>query len=89
MTMSTNGEGVAVCRCGAELHVVCSGGCPEPDVVFKREHDPNAICNWSTGCDQPVGEHIGSGPPPAKCPTHRAIQRARNERSLAKHKAAS
>lgn len=33
----TNGEGVAVCRCGSELHVVCSGGCTDPDVVFKSE----------------------------------------------------
>lgn len=37
MTINTNGEGVAVCRCGSELHVVCSSGCPEPDVVFKSE----------------------------------------------------
>jgi len=37
MTISTNGEGVAVCRCGAELHVVCSAGCPDPVVVFKSE----------------------------------------------------
>lgn len=34
---NTNGEGVAVCRCGSELHVVCSGGCTDPDVVFKSE----------------------------------------------------
>lgn len=35
--LNTNGEGVAVCRCGSELHVVCSGGCPDPDVVFKSD----------------------------------------------------
>lgn len=37
MTIATNGEGVAVCRCGSDLHVVCSGGCPDPEVVFKSE----------------------------------------------------
>lgn len=86
MTVNTNGVGVAICSCGSELEIRCTGGCAEPDVVFKREHDPNAICNWRYrgGCDQPVGEHVGMGPPPAKCPKHRAMHRAMNERALAK-----
>jgi hypothetical protein len=37
LTLRTNGAGVAVCGCGSELHIVCSGGCPEPDVQFRDE----------------------------------------------------
>lgn len=34
--MNTNGEGVAVCSCGSALEVRCTGGCAEPDAVFKN-----------------------------------------------------
>lgn len=49
MSVSTNAAGVAICSCGHELEIRCTGGCVLPDPVFKPIHDPNAICNWS-GC---------------------------------------
>lgn len=37
MTISTNAAGVACCgNCGSELEIRCTGGCPEPDVVFRE-----------------------------------------------------
>jgi hypothetical protein len=67
---NTNGEGVAVCRCGSQLHIVCSGGCTDPDVVFKSEratirkprHVPNPRKTrrfrpgfcTHPGCDDPI-----------------------------------
>lgn len=82
MTINTNGEGFAICSCGAELEVRCTGGCAVPDAVFKPVFNPDAICNWS-GCNDPIGEWKG-GPQPTRCPKHRAMQRAYNERHLAK-----
>ena len=39
MPISTNTAGIAVCgNCGSEVHVVCSGGCAEPDVVPRANY---------------------------------------------------
>ena len=39
MPISTNASGVAVCgNCGSEVHVVCSGGCAEPDVMPRANY---------------------------------------------------
>ena len=39
MTMSTNAAGIACCgNCGSEVHVVCSGGCAEPDVIPRENY---------------------------------------------------
>jgi hypothetical protein len=82
--MNTNGEGVAVCRCGSELHIVCTGGCPDPDVVFKSElallskpPDPArrpGQCRWAN-CPDDVAPHKGRGRPPTRCPAHLALGR--------------
>ena len=36
MTIRTNAAGVAICSCGSELEVRCTGGCVEPNVVFEN-----------------------------------------------------
>ena len=104
MTINTNGEGVACCSCGAELQVVCTGGCPEPDVVFKSElaamrkphaHErpqfkegPPKICNWLSGCDQPVAPRLpGHGRFPKKGPKHLEIIRGYERNRHAKRAA--
>ncbi|MDP9201178.1 MAG: hypothetical protein M3P26_04505 [Gemmatimonadota bacterium] len=84
--MRTNPAGVAICSCGAELEIRCTGGCAVPDFVSKREHDTNAICNW-VGCNEPVGESP-SGHYVRRCTKHRALQRSYGLRHLAKKKAA-
>lgn len=37
MSCNTNGQGLACCSCGSALAVVCTGGCPDPDVVFRSD----------------------------------------------------
>jgi hypothetical protein len=90
MSISTNGAGVACCgNCGHELAVICTGGCAEPDIVFKSDHFASAMCNWP-GCDDLIAprEPGQSGPDPRKCAKHKAMQQVYRDRSLAK-KAAS
>ena len=72
--LNTNGEGMAVCRCGSELHVVCSGGCPDPDVVFKSElaamKKPRGIeprQEYRDNTPKPLREKKAKYPPPTHC----------------------
>jgi len=62
MSCDTNGEGVAICgRCKSALAIVCTGGCPEPLITFRKdprptvprthEDAPRGIC-VRKGCDQ-------------------------------------
>lgn len=39
MTPKVNQAGIACCgECGSELQIVCTGGCKDPDVVFKENY---------------------------------------------------
>jgi hypothetical protein len=77
--VNTNGEGVAICRCGAELHVVCSGGCPDPDVVFKNAIAaapvPRAQCKYPGCKDEVVPNTSRRGRPTTLCPAHKALRK--------------
>lgn len=84
--MKTNAAGVAVCSCGAELEVRCTGGCAEPDYVIVEE---TAICTFPDCTDPVAARKPGAkGPPPKKCQKHLEVQRGYRDKYFAKKKAA-
>lgn len=85
------GSGEAVCgNCGAHLEIVCSGGCAEPDIVFRQDYtaalpkprgeekpkpkERSTHC-W---CGDPVAmRKPGHGRPTTKCEKHLRPSRAK------------
>lgn len=98
MTINTNGAGVAVCSCGHELEIRCTGGCKLPDPVFKdnyiatmkrpRGEEPKLVqrdgqCNYQR-CTDDVAEYSGHGRPSTKCPYHLEMMRGYRRKYAAK-----
>ena len=60
MTINVAGSGEACCgNCGHELEIVCTGGCPEPDIVFRE----NSVATMAK-----PGVHFGKTGPQKRTP---------------------
>lgn len=71
MTIHTDNSGVACCgNCGSHVVVACSGGCAEPDVMFRKDYIaslPKPKGPEPGKARVPKGPKVAKYPPPTHC----------------------
>lgn len=100
MSARTNSSGVACCgNCGSELKVACTGGCAEPDIVFKENYiaslpkprgeekpqdKPRSGQCRSPNCSDDIAPHSGRGRSSTHCARHLEMRNSYRKKAKSK-----